>query len=82
MTQETPSRSLDKIIARLPDGMRDRLKNAAEENNRSVNAEVVHSLSVSLGADAIDDKPYTPSENVQPDDTDLSKARRILERPL
>ncbi|MBM7328708.1 Arc family DNA-binding protein [Agrobacterium sp. S2] len=44
MTQETASRSLDKIIVRLPDGMRDRLKEAADQNNRSVNAEVVARL--------------------------------------
>lgn len=44
MSQDTPSRALDKIIVRLPDGMRDRLKGAADTNNRSVNAEVVARL--------------------------------------
>ncbi|QGA55856.1 Arc family DNA-binding protein [Brucella sp. 2280] len=48
MAQETASRSLDKIIVRLPDGMRDRLKEVAEQNNRSVNAEVVARLEQSF----------------------------------
>lgn len=32
-------------MLRLPDGMRDRIKAAAEANNRSMNAEIVHALS-------------------------------------
>jgi len=53
MTQDTPSRALDKIIVRLPDGMRDRLKQAADANNRSVNSEVVSRLDASFdGPDA------------------------------
>ena len=44
MTQDTPSRSLDKVIVRLPDGMRDRIREAAEKNNRSMNAEIVSRL--------------------------------------
>lgn len=44
MTQDTPSRSLDKVIVRLPDGMRDRIREAAEHNNRSMNAEIVSTL--------------------------------------
>ena len=34
----------DKIIARVPDGLRDRIKAAAAENNRSMNAEIVSTL--------------------------------------
>lgn len=48
MTQDTPSRSLDKVIVRLPDGMRDRIREAAENNNRSMNAEIVARLDASL----------------------------------
>lgn len=48
MTQDTPSRSLDKVIVRLPDGMRDRIREAAEKNNRSMNAEIVSRLEVSF----------------------------------
>ena len=32
----------DQYIVRFPDGMRDKLKKAAKENNRSLNAEIIH----------------------------------------
>lgn len=39
-----PSKLLDQFVLRLPDGMRDRIKRAAEINNRSMNAEIVATL--------------------------------------
>jgi plasmid stability protein len=48
MAQESVSRALDKVIVRLPDGMRDRLKVAAAENKRSMNAEIVARLDESF----------------------------------
>ncbi|GAB1362418.1 hypothetical protein MASR1M32_16540 [Rhodobacter sp.] len=39
-----PSEKLDQYMLRLPDGMRDRIKAAAEANNRSMNAEIVETL--------------------------------------
>lgn len=44
MAQESTSRDLDKVIVRLPDGMRDYLKDEAAKNNRSMNAEIVARL--------------------------------------
>ena len=44
MAQDTPSRKLDQYIVRFPDGMRDQLKQAAKENNRSLNAEIISRL--------------------------------------
>ena len=44
MAQDTPSRKLDQYIVRFPDGMRDQLKKAAKENNRSLNAEIIARL--------------------------------------
>lgn len=41
---EYPSEQSDKFLVRLPDGMRDSLKAAAESNNRSMNAEIVSRL--------------------------------------
>ena len=41
MSQDTPSRNLDKIVIRVPDGMRERIAAVAAENKRSVNAELV-----------------------------------------
>ena len=41
---EPPSNSQDKFIVRLPDGMRERIKVVADENRRSMNAEIVAAL--------------------------------------
>ena len=43
MTDRKPQ-DQDKFIIRLPDGMRERIKAAADKNNRSMNAEVVAAL--------------------------------------
>lgn len=45
MAAEQPQ---DKYVVRLPDGMRDRLKAAAEANRRSMNAEIVDRLEESF----------------------------------
>lgn len=39
----------DKFMLRLPDGMRDLIKQAAHENGRSMNSEIVHRLEMSFG---------------------------------
>lgn len=39
-----PSDVADKFMLRLPDGMRDRIKSAADANGRSMNAEIVSAL--------------------------------------
>ena len=39
-----PSQKQDKFVLRLPDGLRDRIKNAADINGRSMNAEIVQLL--------------------------------------
>ncbi|MET4686206.1 Arc family DNA-binding protein [Sinorhizobium fredii] len=41
----------DKYVLRLPDGMRERLKAAAEANGRSMNAEMIHRLERSFEFD-------------------------------
>lgn len=41
---DAPSKKQDQFIVRLPDGMRDRIKAAAETNNRSMNADIVATL--------------------------------------
>lgn len=43
-----PSEQADKYLLRLPDGMRERLKEAAKESNRSMNAEIVARLEQSF----------------------------------
>ena len=54
----------DKFMLRLPDGMRDAIKESAKKNNRSMNAEIVVALemflSVTGGEPLFDyDKPET-----------------------
>lgn len=47
MTDRTPQTD-DKYVLRLPDGMRDRIKAAAQKSGRSMNAEIVDRLEASL----------------------------------
>lgn len=48
-----PSDKADQYMVRFPDGMRDRLKEAAASNNRSMNAEIVDLLERSLDFPAL-----------------------------
>lgn len=44
MAQTRGSRTADQFLVRLPDGMRDRIKAAADAAGRSMNAEVLATL--------------------------------------
>jgi hypothetical protein len=55
MVQDTPSRHLDKIVVRLPDGLKERIKKAADANKRSVNQELVTTLEAAYPAPDPDD---------------------------
>lgn len=48
------NRESDRFMLRLPDGMRDRIKTAAEANNRSMNAEIVARLQATFEAHSKD----------------------------
>lgn len=52
MTEKSlyPSDQADKVLVRMPDGMRDHLKDAAKANNRTMNAEIVARLEGSFEA--------------------------------
>jgi hypothetical protein len=56
MTDQSPSRSLDKIIIRLPDGLKERIRRVAEKNDRSVNAELLVLLERAYPPEAIIDE--------------------------
>jgi hypothetical protein len=43
-----PSELADRFIVRLPDGMRDKIAEAAKRNNRSMNSEIVARLQQTL----------------------------------
>ncbi|MCZ4270882.1 Arc family DNA-binding protein [Maritalea porphyrae] len=56
MPQDSKSRKLDQYIVRFPDGMRQKLKDIAAENGRSLNAEIIHRLEQSFNvATSIED---------------------------
>lgn len=57
-----PSETADRFIVRFPDGMRDRIRDEAAKNNRSMNAEIIHRLQETLEMD-----DYQPMENVNTD---------------
>lgn len=46
-----PSETQERFIVRFPDGMRDRIAEAAKANNRSMNAEITSRLEKSFGAE-------------------------------
>lgn len=55
MNDPSPSRLLDQIVIRVPDGMRERIKRVADANGRSVNAELVALLDKTYPTEAIID---------------------------
>ena len=64
-----PSQTAERFQIRMPEGLRDRIRVAAEENNRSMNAEIIARLEASF-----DENIVTMSK----DDSDLiSKALAI-----
>jgi hypothetical protein len=50
---DKPGRGSDQFPLRLPDGMRDRIKERAENNGRSMNAEIISRLEKSLEREEI-----------------------------
>lgn len=62
------SRGSEQAMIRLPDGMRDRLKDEAVKNGRSMNAEIVARLEGSF--------------DVEPSQPDFVEAHRIIENLL
>lgn len=63
MAESASSRSLDKFMVRLPEGMRDRLAAAARANRRSMNAELVIHLEAALAASGPQPAQPAPASN-------------------
>lgn len=65
---KTSSRTADKFVVRLPDGMRERIQGVAKGNHRSMNSEIIARLEVSLddtgmnSADEVDAASITHAE--------------------
>lgn len=49
------SRTADKFVVRMPDGMREAINEVAIQNNRSMNSEIISRLNASLAQDGVDD---------------------------
>lgn len=63
MVARIPSRGSDQFNLRFPDGMRERIRAAAEENGRSMNAEIIYRLQTTLEMD-----DYVPGPNAHPEE--------------
>ena len=50
--QTTNSRSADKFVIRLPDGLRDRISEVARDHHRSMNSEIIARLMQSIETEA------------------------------
>ncbi|TXH94603.1 MAG: Arc family DNA-binding protein [Pseudomonas sp.] len=71
------SRTADKFVVRLPDGMRERIADVARNHHRSMNSEIISRLEQSLLQEgALNDEP-----NLRLDSPELSlHERELLQR--
>lgn len=77
----TNSRTADKFVVRLPDGMRQRVAEVARQNHRSMNSEIIERLEHSLLSNAQDDNGLVTSaqDNLK---SELIRAYKIIDRLL
>lgn len=81
--QAYPSDAADKVLVRMPEGMREQLKTAAKSNNRTMNAEIVARLATSLleTAELRDTKIHAAMDILRrefEDETRLNRAQLML----
>jgi hypothetical protein len=62
--EKYPSEAADRFQVRMPDGMREKIRAAAEASGRSMNAEIVHRLSRSLDRQTVDEIGFNFSEDL------------------
>ena len=65
------SRTADKFVVRLPDGMRERVAEVARRNHRSMNSEIIARLDESMSSGQLD-------TNIDPNSMTIHE-RRLLE---
>jgi hypothetical protein len=73
---EKIGRESDKFMLRMPDGMRDRIKASAEDNKRSMNAEIIVGLSITDERETDLSDPHNFNLSGLPKEAQL---RRIVE---
>lgn len=69
-------RESDKFMLRLPDGMRERIKEVADASGRSMNAEIVFRLNASLSYNSMEDMF---ADQLAQRDQNLAERRRDAE---
>lgn len=70
------SRTAEKFVVRLPDGVRDRIAAIASENRRSMNSEIVHRLEDSLAI--TESLPDDVGADLSPIERELIQSFRAL----
>ncbi|MFI8556385.1 Arc family DNA-binding protein [Pseudomonas putida] len=77
----TNSRTADKFVVRLPDGMRERVAEVARANHRSMNSEIIDRLEQSLLNNRFEPVQI---ETVDTEElkSELNRAYRIIDRLL
>ncbi|WP_237860656.1 Arc family DNA-binding protein [Pseudomonas sp. PGPR81] len=78
----TNSRTADKFVVRLPDGMRERVAQVARDNHRSMNSEIIERLEQSL---LNDQRIGAQAQSGSADDnlkSELARAYKIIDRLL
>ncbi|QCI14061.1 Arc family DNA-binding protein [Pseudomonas putida] len=80
----TNSRTADKFVVRLPDGMREQVAEVARKNHRSMNSEIIDRLEQSLlnGQFKPAEKAMGDGANAEDLQSELSRAYRIIDRLL
>ena len=68
------SRTADKFVLRLPEGMRDRIAEVARQHHRSMNSEIINRLEQSLSIDL----PESDATSITLDSNKLSHHEREL----
>lgn len=79
--EKYPSQLAERFQIRLPDGMRDRIRQAAEENGRSMNAEIVHRLEASFPQSDVMSRA-TPDEQKEILDAAVNLIKKLREGDL
>ncbi|WP_252091361.1 Arc family DNA-binding protein [Pseudomonas sp. MWU13-3659] len=77
----TNSRTADKFVVRLPDGMRERVAEVARQNHRSMNSEIIERLEQTLLSDKHDDDGQMISAHDHMK-AELVRAYKIIDRLL
>lgn len=72
------SRTADKFVVRLPDGMREQIGDVSRDNHRSMNSEIIARLQRSLKEDAGSDANAEISEKV----LDANHMSELLDRSM